>query len=216
MQEFKWGFRFWNRLQTQSTRNSQYVQLSTSPGRGSQTKLGPMRHKARADTAPYASPPSLTQLNMVGAGGTSPTLCPTGSYGSPYLSPPSDGNWRRANSDSAINSLNSLMIPTVLPDSSEESSNNSNDPREGYVLTGSSTNIQGIHQHQLNNKPQDGSPGVIPTTVGDGPNLLEVIPSSVSSGSLPDLTNFQFQTPIQQPVEIEDPHNNTSPYSTVK
>ena len=128
----------------------------------------------------------------------------SGNLGSPgfsnYLAIPApDPNWRRANSDSALNSINSLMIPSVVPDSSEESSNNSNDPRD-FGLVGCRT-------------PQDS-----PNAMGggmDGQSLLE-IPQQVSTGSLPDLTNFQFQQPLQQPLDQGDEAqlNHTS-YSTV-
>lgn len=58
------------------------------------------------------------------------------------------------------------------------------------------------------------SSSVIPNTVGDGPSLLE-ISSSVPSGSLPDLTSFQFTPPLQQPIDPEDSQLTNSPYSTV-
>jgi hypothetical protein len=119
------------------------------------------------------------------------------------LSPPSDVP-RRANSDSALHSQSghSLIIPSVVPDSSEESSNNSNDPRDNYGYAGMG------HYHKHND------PSLIPNTVGDGHSLLE-IPTSVSTGSLPDLTNFQFTPPLQQPIDPEDSQLTNSPYSTV-
>jgi hypothetical protein len=185
-----------------------FSQRSTSP-RASRNSVGPMKvQRNRPDHAPYASPPSLSMLSgsMQGGGNSASNLHSPGGGGGGYtlnyLSPPMDNNsWRRANSDSA---LHSLMIPSVVPDSSEESSNNSNDPRDAYGTLGQSP------KHH----PNEMSP-VIPSTVGDGPNLLE-IPSSVSTGSLPDLTNFQFTPPLQPPIDTEDSQLNNSPYSTVR
>lgn len=183
--------------------------MSPRASRGS--SIGPMKgqHRSRTDHSPYASPPSLSMLSSSMATGNSSgsNLCSSMMYQNiSYLQPPSDpSSWRRANSDSA---LHSLVIPSVVPDSSEESSNNSNDPRDNYPYGGLS------HSPKHND-----SQSVIPTTVGDGSTLLTVgeIPSSISTGSLPDLTNFQFSTPpLQQPIDPEEIQFTHSPNSTVR
>jgi len=179
-------------------------QRSSSPRASSRNSIGPVkvvRHAVRHDHGPYQSPPSISMMSGAMQHGNSGSNLHSpgggGGYTPNYLPLPMDAQWRRANSDSAINSL---MIPSVVPDSSEESSNNSNDPRDMYGTLGQSP------KHH----PNDSS-SVIPSTVGDGPSLLE-IPSSVSTGSLPDLTTFQFTPPLQPPIDTEDSH---SPYSTV-
>ena len=152
--------------------------------------------KHRTDTSPYASPPTMNASQSSHSGSN------LGSQGfNNYLAIPApDPNWRRANSDSALNSINSLLIPSVVPDSSEESSNNSNDPREFGLLGGKSP------QESPNNAMGGGM---------DGHSLLE-IPQQVSTGSLPDLTNFQFQQPLQQALDQGDESQlNHSPYSAV-
>lgn len=186
-------------LYLQGGQGSQFnPKMSPRASRGS--SIGPVKNqRARTDHSPYASPPSASMLTSSIAGGNSSgsniysqMMYPNATY----LSLP-DASWRRANSDSALHSP-SLVIPSVVPDSgsSEESS------RDSYGYTG------------LAHSPKQNDPSVIPTTVGDGPSHLE-IPASVSSGSLPDLTNFQFAPPIQQSIDPEEPQLNTSPYSTV-
>ncbi|XP_021952935.1 CREB-regulated transcription coactivator 1 isoform X2 [Folsomia candida] len=177
-----------------------------SPRASRGNSIGPVKNhpRSRTDHSPYASPPSATMLtgSMTGGNSSGSNLYSSMMYqNSPsYLIPPSDGPWRRANSDSA---LHSLIIPSVVPDSSEESSNNSNDPRDNYGYGG-----------LLGHSPKhNDSSSVIPNTVGDGPSLLE-ISSSVPSGSLPDLTSFQFTPPLQQPIDPEDSQLTNSPYST--
>lgn len=177
-----------------------------SPRASRGSSIGPVKNqRSRTDHSPYASPPSASMLtgSMSGGNSSGSNLYSSMMYqqNSPYLSPPSsDAPWRRANSDSA---LHSLIIPSVVPDSSEESSNNSNDPRDSYGYAA------------LGNSPKHNDPSVIPNTVGDGPSLLE-IPTSVSTGSLPDLTTFQFTPPLQQPIDPEDSQLTNSPYSTVR
>jgi len=118
-------------------------------------------------------------------------------FTSPFLSPPTEYPCRRANSDSAIHSL---VIPVTVPDSSEESSNNSN----GSHTYGSHN--AGIFVNE--------SPNGVPNTVGEGQPFLE-IPLSVSTGSLPDLTNMQFNAPLHQPLDQDETQLINSPYSTV-
>lgn len=183
-----------------------YSQKMGSPRASRGSSIGPVKtNRSRTDHSPYASPPNQSMLSSsMNAGNSSGSnLYSQSMYqNSPYLGLPNDGPWRRANSDSA---LHSLIIPSVVPDSSEESnnSNNSNDPRDYFGGMGG-------HSPKHNND----LPSVIPNTVGDGPNLLE-IPNSVSTGSLPDLTNFQFSTPLQQSNDHEESQLTNSPYSTV-
>ena len=181
--------------------------------RSPRNSIGPVRSKHRnADHAPYASPPSATMLSSsmssATSGGFSSYGLPGLGYGNgpAYLSPP-ENTCRRAISESA---LHSLLIPSTVPDSSEESSNNSNDPRD--------YNVAGLNRSP-HHDPFSSNNMMRSHTGGDGAALLELPPASMSmssTGSLPDLTTFHFPPPLQQPLDIDDQNQqNHSPYSTV-
>ncbi|XP_071448368.1 CREB-regulated transcription coactivator 1 [Hetaerina americana] len=53
---------------------------------------------------------------------------------------------------------------------------------------------------------------IYPTSSQQEPGTLQ-IPSGNNTGSLPDLTNFHFPSPLPTPLDVED-HNSSSPYSS--
>lgn len=185
---------------------------SSSP-RSQKGSIGPVRIKPshnNRETSPYASPPSASMLSNSMSTTTAGGFGSSGYSGrssyapSSYLSPPIDSSCRRFNSDSALN-LNTLLIPSTVPDSSEDSSNNSND----YSATGLNCNRGPAHAPiAIANLSRTRDPHG---------SLLEIppVPVSMSStGSLPDLTNFQYPPPLQLPMDPDDQQNH-SPYSTV-
>jgi len=178
--------------------------------RSPRNSIGPVRSKHRNDHSPYASPPSATmQLSSSMTSATSGGFSSYGlGYGNgpSYLSPP-ENQCRRAISESA---LHSLLIPSTVPDSSEESSNNSNDPRD--------YNVSGLNRSPLHDSFSNNG-GMRSHTGGDGSARLELPQASMSmssTGSLPDLTTFHFPPPLQQPLDIDEhSRHNHSPYSNV-
>lgn len=194
--------------------------MSTSP-RGSKNSIGPVRLKQSrpADHAPYNSPPSLSSSIPSGqSGGFSSGALPSffHSHGTNYLSLPENAGCRRFNSDSA---LNNMLIPSTVPHSSEESSNNSNDPydvylNQNYSNKGSPNQLDSPGGRIIQGGSGDGTPG----PYLDIPVNSSTLAGGGVSGSLPDLTNasYNFSSPIQQPLDLDDHQQyNHSPYSTV-
>ncbi|KAK9874051.1 hypothetical protein WA026_002409 [Henosepilachna vigintioctopunctata] len=127
---------------------------------------------------------------------------PYSSSGASLLSPPNDTSWgsRRANSDSALhhsamqgtsperndNSRNRWMV-------SDNNERNDGRPRSSCDLTRMSPRI--------NVYPSPHVPGVVQTPIGN------------NTGSLPDLTNMDFSSPISVPLD-QDRDQGSSPYGS--
>ncbi|XP_072457717.1 CREB-regulated transcription coactivator 1 isoform X7 [Notamacropus eugenii] len=141
--------------------------------------------------------------------------CP---YSTVYLSPPSDTSWRRTNSDSALHQS------TMTPAQQDSFAGGSQDIQQKRVLlltvpgmeeTTSETD-KNLSKQVWDSKKTGSSrpkscevPGIniFPST--DQENTTTLIPATHNTGgSLPDLTNIHFPSPLPTPL---DPEESTFP-----
>ncbi|XP_050450337.1 CREB-regulated transcription coactivator 1 isoform X3 [Cataglyphis hispanica] len=127
--------------------------------------------------------------------------------GVPYLSPPPPDTWRRTNSDSALHqSANEACQSTsAIPHR-----------RDQHVMTGSGNDNRDPH-HGFIEVPRPRSSCEIPRVPG-----INIYPSSQppgqqipignNTGSLPDLSNVHFPSPLHTPLDQED-HSSSTPFS---
>ncbi|NWW68933.1 CRTC1 protein, partial [Ifrita kowaldi] len=155
-------------------------------------------------TVPLSSPPHLP---------SSP--CP---YGTVYLSPPSDTSWRRTNSDSALHQS------TMTPAQQESFSGGSQDMQQKRVLlltvpgmeettsdADKTLSKQGWDTKKTgSSRPKSCEvPGINIFPSADQENTTALIPATHNTGgSLPDLTNIHFPSPLPTPL---DPEESTFP-----
>ncbi|KAM9329206.1 CREB-regulated transcription coactivator 1 [Gastrophryne carolinensis] len=144
--------------------------------------------------------------------------CP---YGSVYLSPPPDTSWRRTNSDSALHQS------TMNPSQQEAFSGSSQDIQQKRVLL---LSVPGMDDSSadadkpLNKQNWDAKktgssrpkscevPGINIYPSNDQENTTSLIPAAHNTGgSLPDLTNIHFPSPLPIPL---DPEESTFPALT--
>ncbi|XP_049733428.1 CREB-regulated transcription coactivator 1 isoform X1 [Loxodonta africana] len=137
--------------------------------------------------------------------------CP---YGTVYLSPPADSSWRRTNSDSALHQ--STMTPTP-PDSFSGGSQDAHQKRvllltvPGMEETSSEADKnlskQAWDTKKTGSRPKSCEvPGIniFPSTDQEATTAL--IPATHNTGgSLPDLTNIHFPSPLPTPLDPEEP-----------
>ncbi|KAM9688462.1 CREB-regulated transcription coactivator 1 isoform 3-T3 [Trichechus inunguis] len=137
--------------------------------------------------------------------------CP---YGTVYLSPPADSSWRRTNSDSALHQ--STMTPTP-PDSFTGGSQDAHQKRvllltvPGMEETSSEADKnlskQAWDAKKTGSRPKSCEvPGIniFPSTDQEATTAL--IPATHNTGgSLPDLTNIHFPSPLPTPLDPEEP-----------
>ncbi|OCT97731.1 CREB-regulated transcription coactivator 1 isoform X2 [Xenopus laevis] len=140
--------------------------------------------------------------------------CP---YGTVYLSPPPDTSWRRTNSDSALHQS------TLNPSQQEAFTGSAHDVQQKRVLL---LTVPGMEDSSdgdktLNNQGWDtkktGSsrpkscevPGINIYPSSDQENTTGLIPAAHNTGgSLPDLSNIHFPSPLPIPL---DPEESTFP-----
>ncbi|XP_032452965.1 CREB-regulated transcription coactivator 1 isoform X19 [Nasonia vitripennis] len=156
--------------------------------RGRSMGVGPMRHEKRHDTSPYS--------------------------GVPYLSPPlPETHWRRTNSDSA---LHQSANEACHHQSHGSPMTHRRDQQRG-AHGGSSNDNRGDshHHHGFIERPRSSCdmprvPGinVYPSSQPPG----QQIPIGNNTGSLPDLSNVRFSSPLVTPLDQED-HSSGSQYS---
>ncbi|KAG9486419.1 CREB-regulated transcription coactivator 1 isoform X2 [Eleutherodactylus coqui] len=143
--------------------------------------------------------------------------CP---YGTVYLSPPPDTSWRRTNSDSALHQS------TMNPSQQEAFSGSSQDLQQKRVLL---LTVPGMEDSSSEtDKPlkqgwdtkKGGSsrpkscevPGINIYPSNEQENTTSLIPAAHNTGgSLPDLTNIHFPSPLPIPL---DPDESTFPTLT--
>ncbi|XP_025066075.1 CREB-regulated transcription coactivator 1 isoform X4 [Alligator sinensis] len=141
--------------------------------------------------------------------------CP---YGTVYLSPPSDTSWRRTNSDSALHQS------TMTPAQQESFSGGSQDMQQKRVLLltvpgmeeSSSETDKTLSKQGWDTKKTGSSrpkscevPGINIFPSADQENTTTLIPATHNTGgSLPDLTNIHFPSPLPTPL---DPEESTFP-----
>ncbi|XP_011864710.1 PREDICTED: CREB-regulated transcription coactivator 1-like isoform X2 [Vollenhovia emeryi] len=125
--------------------------------------------------------------------------------GVPYLSPPPPDTWRRTNSDSALHqSANEACQSTsAIPHR-----------RDQHVMTGSGSDNRDSH-HGFIERPRSSCemprvPGIniYPSSQPPG----QQIPIGNNTGSLPDLSNVHFPSPLHTPLDQED-HSSSTPFS---
>ncbi|NXQ28717.1 CRTC1 protein, partial [Alaudala cheleensis] len=137
--------------------------------------------------------------------------CP---YGTVYLSPPSDTSWRRTNSDSALHQS------TMTPAQQESFSGGSQDMQQKRVLL---LTVPGMEENTSDadktlskqgwDTKKTGSsrpkscevPGIniFPSAEQESPAAL--VPAAHNTGgSLPDLTNIHFPSPLPTPLDPEE------------
>ncbi|XP_051495391.1 CREB-regulated transcription coactivator 1 isoform X8 [Apus apus] len=141
--------------------------------------------------------------------------CP---YGTVYLSPPSDTSWRRTNSDSALHQS------TMTPAQQESFSGGSQDMQQKRVLlltvpgmeettseADKTLSKQGWDTKKTgSSRPKSCEvPGINIFPSADQENTTTLIPATHNTGgSLPDLTNIHFPSPLPTPL---DPEESTFP-----
>ncbi|XP_032663920.1 CREB-regulated transcription coactivator 1-like isoform X11 [Odontomachus brunneus] len=125
--------------------------------------------------------------------------------GVPYLSPPPPDTWRRTNSDSALHqSANEACQSTsAIPHR-----------RDQHAMTGSGNDNRDSH-HSFIERPRSSCemprvPGIniYPSSQPPG----QQIPIGNNTGSLPDLSNVHFPSPIHTPLDQDD-HSSSTPFS---
>ncbi|XP_056430736.1 CREB-regulated transcription coactivator 1 isoform X2 [Hyla sarda] len=144
--------------------------------------------------------------------------CP---YGTVYLSPPPDTSWRRTNSDSALHQS------TMNPSQQEAFSGSSQDIHQKRVLLltvpgmedNSSENDKSLNKQGWDTKKSGSSrpkscevPGINIYPSNEQENNTSLVPAAHNTGgSLPDLTNIHFPSPLPIPL---DPEESTFPTLT--
>ncbi|KAM6218727.1 CREB-regulated transcription coactivator 1 isoform 2-T2 [Rhynchocyon petersi] len=143
---------------------------------------------------------------LLGSGG-----CP---YGTVYLSPPADSSWRRTNSDSALHQ--STMAPTP-PDSFTGGSQDTHQKRVLLLtvpgMEETSSEVEKNLSKQTWDTKKAGSrpkscevPGINIFPSADQEATTTLIPATHNTGgSLPDLTNIHFPSPLPTPLDPEEP-----------
>ncbi|GAB1863353.1 CREB-regulated transcription coactivator 1 isoform X13 [Camponotus japonicus] len=156
-----------------------------SDNRSRSMGVGPMRSRPmekRHDTSPYS--------------------------GVPYLSPPPPDTWRRTNSDSALHQSANEACQSTSAIPHRRGSNayqhvmtandNRDHPHHGFIERPRSScempRVPGINIY-----PSSQPPG-------------QQIPIGNNTGSLPDLSNVHFPSPLHTPLDQED-HSSSTPFS---
>ncbi|XP_041321807.1 CREB-regulated transcription coactivator 1 isoform X4 [Pyrgilauda ruficollis] len=137
--------------------------------------------------------------------------CP---YGTVYLSPPSDTSWRRTNSDSALHQS------TMTPAQQESFSGGSQDMQQKRVLlltvpgmeettsdADKTLSKQGWDTKKTgSSRPKSCEvPGINIFPSAEQENTTALIPATHNTGgSLPDLTNIHFPSPLPTPLDPEE------------
>uniref|UniRef100_A0A8D9AK95 CREB-regulated transcription coactivator 1 n=1 Tax=Cacopsylla melanoneura TaxID=428564 RepID=A0A8D9AK95_9HEMI len=123
----------------------------------------------------------------------------------PYLSPPpTDTSWRRTNSDSAlhqssqeshhVNTQRRVTDGQVNPHYSSHQSR-----RPGSVSPDRRPRSNYNHVPGINIYPSHQEPGIVQIPIGR------------NSGSLPDLSSFQFTSPLSTPLDQDDTQHSSNP-----
>ncbi|XP_078217961.1 CREB-regulated transcription coactivator 1 isoform X6 [Callithrix jacchus] len=137
--------------------------------------------------------------------------CP---YGTVYLSPPADTSWRRTNSDSALHQS------TMTPTQPESFTSGSQDVHQKRVLlltvpgmeettseADKNLSKQAWDTKKTGSRPKSCEvPGINIFPSADQENTTALIPATHNTGgSLPDLTNIHFPSPLPTPLDPEEP-----------
>ncbi|KAM5238593.1 CREB-regulated transcription coactivator 1 isoform 2-T2 [Ctenodactylus gundi] len=137
--------------------------------------------------------------------------CP---YSTVYLSPPADSSWRRTNSDSALHQ--STMTPTPpepftagSPDAHQKRVLLLTVPGMEETTSEADKNLskQAWDIKKTGSRPKSCEvPGINIFPSADQDNTTALIPATHNTGgSLPDLTNIHFPSPLPTPLDPEEP-----------
>ncbi|XP_011637619.1 CREB-regulated transcription coactivator 1 isoform X3 [Pogonomyrmex barbatus] len=164
----------------------QHNSMYRSDNRSRSMGVGPMRSRPmekRHDTSPYS--------------------------GVPYLSPPPPDTWRRTNSDSALHQSANEACQSASAIPHRRGSN-----AYQHAMTGSGNDNRDSH-HGFIERPRSSCemprvPGIniYPSSQPPG----QQIPIGNNTGSLPDLSNVHFPSPLHTPLDQED-HSSSTPFS---
>ncbi|NXX48606.1 CRTC2 protein, partial [Tricholaema leucomelas] len=134
-------------------------------------------------------------------------------YGPTYLSPPPEPSWRRTNSDSALHT--SVMNPTPqdaylgpaqgVPGPGRRSGEHVPRPASGPPQPVQLPAHTGGEPHPCacSSAPQPRWPLIFPSP--DQPANIPLMPSALNTGgSLPDLTNLHFPSPLPTPLDPDE------------
>ncbi|ERE91146.1 CREB-regulated transcription coactivator 1 [Cricetulus griseus] len=131
-----------------------------------------------------------------------------------YLSPPADTSWRRTNSDSALHQS------TMTPTQAESFSGGSQDAHQKRVLllavpgmedtrseTDKTLSKQSWDSKKTGSRPKSCEvPGINIFPSAEQESTAALIPATHNTGgSLPDLTNTHFPSPLPTPLDPEEP-----------
>ncbi|KAI0223950.1 CREB-regulated transcription coactivator 3 [Lamellibrachia satsuma] len=133
-------------------------------------------------------------------------------YGSAYLSPPPDSSWRRTNSDSALHT--STMTPTSQQHNAGEvppgSRQHEMTEHSLQVNSGQMWDPKKQQQQLIQGRPKSCEvPGINIYPSPEQDPTVHSIPISNNTGSLPDLTNLQFPSPMATPLDTDDQYSAT-------
>ncbi|XP_028982428.1 CREB-regulated transcription coactivator 1 isoform X2 [Diachasma alloeum] len=133
----------------------------------------------------------------------------TSPYSGTYLSPPLPDTWRRTNSDSALHQSANEACQATSPIPHRRGSdayqhamgNTSGDNRDGH---------HGFIERPRSSCEMPRVPGIhiYPSSQPPGPQT----PIGNNTGSLPDLSNVHFPSPLHTPLDQED-HSSSTQYS---
>ncbi|CAG9830157.1 unnamed protein product [Diabrotica balteata] len=128
----------------------------------------------------------------------------TSPYTSPYLSPPTDTGWRRTNSDSALHQ-------STMQGMMDRSNDCSNRGWPIPIMNGPDRNHQDRRPRSSCDIPSASRvPGISIHPSAHDPSIIQI--PIANTGSLPDLTNVDFSSPIHAPL---DQDHDSSPYGSV-
>ncbi|XP_072379720.1 uncharacterized protein Crtc isoform X2 [Diabrotica undecimpunctata] len=127
----------------------------------------------------------------------------TSPYTSPYLSPPTDTGWRRTNSDSALHQ-------STMQGMMDRSNDCSNRGWPIPIMNGPDRNHQDRRPRSSCDIPSASRvPGISIHPSAHDPSIIQI--PIANTGSLPDLTNVDFSSPIHAPL---DQDHDSSPYGS--
>ncbi|XP_043482793.1 CREB-regulated transcription coactivator 1-like isoform X4 [Leptopilina heterotoma] len=125
-----------------------------------------------------------------------------------YLSPPPSDTWRRTNSDSALHQ----SANEACHSSSSMPHRRGSDAYQHMVGTGNENReLRGLIERPRSSCEMPRVPGINIYPSAQPPG--QQIPISNNTGSLPDLSNVHFASPLHTPLDQEEHSSGGSPYS---
>lgn len=127
-----------------------------------------------------------------------------------YLSPPPSDTWRRTNSDSALHQ----SANEACHSSSSMPHRRGSDAYQHMGGTGNENReLHGLIERPRSSCEMPRVPGINIYPSAQPPG--QQIPISNNTGSLPDLSNVHFASPLHTPLDQEEHSSGGSPYSNV-